>query len=158
MCKAVEAYGCYEESFLLTISVNGGIMGKIIMNICASADSFGAYSENCEGIYAAGDTIDACKKDVEKVIELIKKNLPEDQWPEQITGDYQLVWHYDTQSLLLNYATLLSLAGLERLTGIHQKQLWAYMHGRSKPRKQQKERIENALHRFADELTNVSVI
>ena len=22
-------------------------MGKIIMNICASADSFGAYSENC---------------------------------------------------------------------------------------------------------------
>ena len=134
MCKAVEAYGCYEESFLLTISVNGGIMGKIIMNICASADSFGAYSENCEGIYAAGDTIDACKKDVEKVIELIKKNLP------------------------LNYATLLSLAGLERLTGIHQKQLWAYMHGRSKPRKQQKERIENALHRFADELTNVSVI
>lgn len=74
-------------------------MGKIIMNICASADSFGAYSENCEGIYAAGDTIDACKKDVEKVIELIKKNLPEDQWPEQIKGDYQLVWHYDTQSL-----------------------------------------------------------
>lgn len=133
-------------------------MGKIIMNICASADSFGAYSENCEGIYAAGDTIDACKKDVEKVIELIKKNLPEDQWPEQIKGDYQLVWHYDTQSLLLNYATLLSLAGLERLTGIHQKQLWAYMHGRSKPRKQQKERIENVLHRFADELTNVSVI
>lgn len=133
-------------------------MGKIIMNICASADSFGAYSEDCEGIYAAGDTIDACKKDVEKVIELIKKNLPEDQWPEQIKGDYQLVWHYDTQSLLLNYATLLSLAGLERLTGIHQKQLWAYMHGRSKPCKQQKERIENALHRFADELTNVSVI
>lgn len=37
-------------------------MGKIIMNICASADGFGAYSENCEGIYAAGDTIDACKK------------------------------------------------------------------------------------------------
>ena len=133
-------------------------MGKIIMNICDSADSFGAYSENCEGIYAAGDTIDACKKDVEKVIELIKKNLPEDQWPEQIKGDYQLVWHYDTQSLLLNYATLLSLAGLERLTGIHQKQLWAYMHGRSKPRKQQKERIEHALHRFADELMNVSVI
>ena len=50
-------------------------MGKIIMNICASADSFGAYSENCEGIYAAGDTIDACKKDVEKVIELIKKKM-----------------------------------------------------------------------------------
>ena len=40
-------------------------MEKIVMNLCASADSFGAYSENCEGIYAAGDTIEACKKDAE---------------------------------------------------------------------------------------------
>lgn len=128
------------------------------MNLCASQDSFGAYSENCEGIYAAGDTIEACKKDVERAIELIKKNLPEDRWPKPIKGDYCLVWHYDTQSLLLNYGSLLSLSGLERLTGIHQKQLWAYMHGRSKPRRQQKERIEQAIHRFAGELADVKVV
>ena len=128
------------------------------MNICASNDSFGAYSENCDGIYAAGDTVEACKQDVEKAIELIKENLPEERWPEEIKGEYRLVWHYDIQSLLLNYGSLLSLSGLERLTGIHQKQLWAYMHGRSKPRRQQKERIENALHRFAGELSDVSVI
>lgn len=64
------------------------------MNICASSDSFGAYSENCEGIYAAGNTIEECKKDVETVISLIKKNLPEEQWPEQIRGEYRLVWNY----------------------------------------------------------------
>ncbi|MDO4181765.1 MAG: hypothetical protein Q4D36_10815 [Bacteroidales bacterium] len=133
-------------------------MEKIIVNICASSDSFGAYSENCEGIYAAGDTIEACKKDVEKAIALIKKNLPESQWPEQIKGEYKLVWHYDVQSLLLNYGTMLSLSGLERVTGIHQKQLWAYMHGRSKPRKQQKERIEESLHRFAGELADIAVL
>lgn len=133
-------------------------MKEIIMNICASNDSFGAYSENCDGIYAAGDTVEACKQDVEKAIELIKENLPEERWPEEIKGEYRLVWHYDIQSLLLNYGSLLSLSGLERLTGIHQKQLWAYMHGRSKPRRQQKERIENALHRFAGELSDVSVI
>ena len=69
-------------------------MEKIIMNICASFDSFGAYSENCEGIYAAGNTIEECKKDVETVISLIKKNLPEEQWPEQIKRKYQLVWNY----------------------------------------------------------------
>lgn len=69
-------------------------MEKIIMNICASSDSFGAYSENCEGIYAAGNTIEECKKDVETVISLIKKNLPEEQWPEQIRGEYRLVWNY----------------------------------------------------------------
>lgn len=128
------------------------------MNICASSDSFGAYSENCDGIYAAGNTIEECKKDVITAIELIKKNLPEEQWPEQIRGEYRLVWHYDVQSLLLYYGTMLSLSGLERVTGIHQKQLWAYMHGRSRPRKQQKERIEESLHRFADELADVGVI
>lgn len=128
------------------------------MNICASSDSFGAYSENCEGIYAAGNTIEECKKDVETAISLIKKNLPEEQWPEQIKGEYKLVWHYDVQSLLLYYGTLLSLSGLERVTGIHQKQLWAYMHGRSKPRQQQKERIAQALHRFAGELADVEVV
>jgi len=127
------------------------------MNICASSDSFGAYSENCDGIYAAGNTIEECKKDVVTAIELIKKNLPEEQWPEQIKGEYRLVWHYDVQSLLLYYGTMLSLSGLERVTGIHQKQLWAYMHGRSRPRKQQKERIEESLHRFADELSDVGV-
>lgn len=128
------------------------------MNICASSDSFGAYSENCDGIYAAGNTIEECKKDVVTAIELIKKKLPEEQWPEQIRGEYRLVWHYDVQSLLLYYGTMLSLSGLERVTGIHQKQLWAYMHGRSRPRKQQKERIEESLHRFADELADVGVI
>ena len=69
-------------------------MEKIIMNICASSDSFGAYSENCDGIYAAGNTIEECKKDVVTAIELIKKNLPEEQWPEQIRGEYRLVWNY----------------------------------------------------------------
>ena len=64
------------------------------MNICASSDSFGAYSENCDGIYAAGNTIEECKKDVVTAIELIKKNLPEEQWPEQIRGEYRLVWNY----------------------------------------------------------------
>lgn len=82
-------------------------MEKIIMNICASPDSFGAYSENCEGIYAAGDTVEECKKDVEVAIALIKKNLPEERWPEQIKGEYTLIWHYDIQSLLLHYGSLL---------------------------------------------------
>lgn len=133
-------------------------MEKIIMNVCASSDSFGAYSENCEGIYAAGDTVEECKKDVETAIALIKKELPEDRWPEPLRGEYELVWHYDVQSLLLHYGTLLSLSGLERLTGIHQKQLWSYMHGRSKPRAQQKQRIESALHGLGEELASVGLL
>lgn len=38
------------------------------MTICASEDTFGAYSENCDGIWAAGDTMEVCKADIEKAI------------------------------------------------------------------------------------------
>lgn len=127
-------------------------MEKIIMTICASADSFGAYSENCEGIWAAGDTVEACKADAEKAIALIKENLPESQWPEPIKGDYEIEWRYDTESFMLYYGSIISLSGMERITGINQKQLWAYMHGRRKPRQAQKEKIINSLHKFAQDL------
>lgn len=133
-------------------------MKKLIINICASADSFGAYSENCEGIYAAGNTIDEVKADVEKAIKLIKEELPENRWPEQIKDEYEIEWHYDTQSLLLYYGTLMSLSGLEHITGVHQKQLWAYMHGRSKPRRKQAERIEDGIRNFGRELSTIAVV
>lgn len=132
---------------------------KIIINVCASQNSFGAYATNCEGIYASGDTIEDCKKDIQTAIQLIKKELPQEQWPAPLkNGPYTIEWHYDTQSLLLHYGTLLSLAGLERITGIHQKQLWAYMHGRSTPRKAQKDRIQNAVHAFGTELANLYIM
>lgn len=133
-------------------------MKKLIINICASADSFGAYSENCDGIYAAGNTIDEVKADVEKAIKLIKEELPENRWPEQIKDEYEIEWHYDTQSLLLYYGTLMSLSGLEHITGVHQKQLWAYMHGRSKPRRKQAERIEDGIRNFGRELSTIAVV
>ncbi|MCD8206910.1 MAG: hypothetical protein LUD72_03135 [Bacteroidales bacterium] len=133
-------------------------MKTIVMNICASKDSFGAYSENCDGIYAAGNTIEECKQDTFRAIELIRTNLPEEQWPEPLNEEYNIVWHYDIQSLLLHYGNIMSLSGLQRLTGIHQKQLWSYMHGRSRPRVKQKKRIETALHSLASELATIVVI
>lgn len=68
------------------------------MNICASCDNFGAYSENCEGIFASGDTIEQVKADTYEAIRLIKENLPEERWPEQIKGEFEIEWHYDAQS------------------------------------------------------------
>ena len=52
-------------------------MKKIIMMVERSKDYFDAYSDNCDGIYAAGNSIDGVKADAEKAIELIKQTLPE---------------------------------------------------------------------------------
>lgn len=73
-------------------------METIIMVIEKSENHFGAYSENCEGIFAAGDTLEAVKADTLEAIRLIKKNLPSDQWPSQLLGEFEIVWVFKPQS------------------------------------------------------------
>lgn len=127
----------------------------LIMHICASKDGYGAVSENCEGIYAAGDDIKATKADVYEAIRLIKKNLPEERWPEPIKGDFEIEWHFDAQAFLKYYDGILTNAAMERLTGINRKQLWNYANGVSKPREKAREKINNALHGLGKELLSV---
>lgn len=132
-------------------------MSKLIINICASADSFGGFSENCEGIYAAGDSVKEVKADVLNAIELFKEDNPPEQWPQAIKEEWPIEWHYDVESLLKYYEGIISNAALERLTGINKKQLWNYSHGVSKPRKEAKRKIENALHTLGQELLEFSL-
>ncbi|WP_289742011.1 helix-turn-helix transcriptional regulator [uncultured Duncaniella sp.] len=132
-------------------------MEKIIMVIEKSSDFYSGYSDNCDGIYASGDSIEAVKADTEKAIELIKENLPEDQWPQIIKGDFEIEYHLDVVSFLEYYSRFLSLAGLGRITGINQKQLSNYMNRRAVPRRKQIDRISDGLHKFASELMSVTL-
>lgn len=132
-------------------------MEKITFIIERSKDLFDAYSEQCEGVYGAGESIEACRKDVEESIRLIKQELPREQWPAQIRGDYELEFRLDARSFLDYYSSFISLAGMERITGVNQKQLSNYVHRRAVPRPQQVERIREGLHRFARELLSVTL-
>lgn len=69
---------------------------KLIISIGANGDHFGAYSENCEGIYAAGDSVAEAKADVLETIRLIKENTPYDELPEPLKGEYEIEWHFDS--------------------------------------------------------------
>ena len=130
---------------------------KIIMIIEKSDDHFDAFSDNCDGIYAAGNSVDSVKADTLEAIRLIKKNLPEEQWPEEIKGDLEIEWKLDTQSFLEYYSKYMSLAGMERATGINQKQLSNYLNKRAVPRKKQTDRIINGIHKFATELMTTTL-
>lgn len=132
-------------------------MEKIIMAIEKTSDHYDAYSENCDGIYAAGDSIEAVKEDTARAIEAIRKNLPEAQWPEPLKGDYRIKWKLDVQSFLEYYREYLSLSGLEKITGINQKQLSNYLNHRAVPRRRQAERISEGLHKFAEELLSITL-
>ena len=51
-------------------------------------------------------------------------------------------------------AGIFSLAGMEKLTGINQKQLWSYMNGTT-PRKAQRDRIEQGFRNLNQDLSTL---
>lgn len=65
---------------------------------------------------------------------------------------------YDTASFLAYYSKILSLSGLQRITGINQGQLSHYVTGHRKPSPKTVKKIEESLHAFADEIGNIRFI
>lgn len=62
---------------------------------------------------------------------------------------------YDTASFLEHYSKFISLAGLERLTGVNQGQLSHYLTGRRRPSQKTIEKIQSKLHSFGKELQHL---
>lgn len=81
----------------------------------------------------------------------------EEPYPAIFDNNYELVYKFDVQSLLLYYQGIFSFSALQAITGINQKQLAHYAAGRSKPRTQQAEKIANGLHKLAKDLMSVTV-
>ncbi|HHU25355.1 MAG TPA: type II toxin-antitoxin system HicB family antitoxin [Bacteroidales bacterium] len=131
-------------------------MKTIQIIIERSSDSFGAYAKNVKGIYGAGDTVEECKQSILDAIETIK-TFDNDQIPAALKGDYNLVYKFDTESLLQYYKGILSNSAIERLTGINQKLIHQYSTGLKKPRPAQREKIQEGLHRLGRELLEIEL-
>jgi len=107
-----------------------------------SADLFNAYAEQAEGIYGGGDTVAEAKQSVIDAIRLLKEHNTDENIPPILKGSYELVYKFDTISLLEYYKGIFTHASLEKLTGINQKQLQHYASGHRNPRPAQREKIE----------------
>lgn len=134
-------------------------MKKIEAIIEKAKDGF--YSAHCvtEMFTGGGNTAEEAKKDMLEQMKFYKETAIEDgfEYPAFLDGEFEMVYKFDAESLLEYYSGILSLSGLEKITGIHQKQLWNYLHGKSKPRKAQIEKIEHGLHNLGSELLSISL-
>lgn len=129
---------------------------KLSIIIERGNDMYGAWAENLPGIYAAGDTIEGVKKEILQAISLYKKHNT--KIPIILEEAYEIDWKFDTASFLKYVSGIFTKAALERLTGINQKQLGHYASGLKKPRKQQVEKINKALHAFVEEMRMVELV
>ena len=120
----------------------------------ASDGTFDVYCKD-DIFSGAGATIDAAKEDMARQMAFYKETALQQgfKYPAFLDGDYEVHYTVDATSMLKYYVNsgIFSLSGLEKLTGINQKQLWSYMNG-TRPRKNQAERIERGFRSLQNDL------
>lgn len=133
------------------------VMKTILVKIERNKDGFGVYAEN-EVFTGMGDTLDEAARNMKEGIGLYVETMKEAgmSYPAYLDGDYMFEYEYDMQSMVSYYAGIVGFSGLEKITGIHQKQLGAYAKGESNPRRGQTDRFIAGLHSFGAELNAIS--
>ena len=120
----------------------------------------GTYDIFCrdEIFSGAGTSIDEAKKDLLRQMEFYKETARKEgfKYPVFLDEEYEIVYRIDAPSLMRYYvaAGVFSLAGLEKVTGINQKQLWAYLNG-TRPRRRQSDRIEAGFRALSQDLSAI---
>jgi len=133
-------------------------MEKIVVTVELSENNYSSYIEILPGCLSTGKTFEELKRNMNEAVEFHLETSREfgDEISVVFLGDYELVFSFDTQSLLLHYRGIFTNAALQRITGINQRQLQHYASGASRPRPEQKKRIEAALHHLGEELMSVA--
>lgn len=121
--------------------------------------TFSVYCKN-EIFSGVGDTLEAAKKSMLEQMQFYKETAVREgfKYPDFLDGEFTVEYKTDAASLLRYYVEsgIFSLAGLQKVTGINQKQLWSYLNG-TKPRKAQEERIVSGFHNLSDDLKTLFV-
>ncbi|MDO4704431.1 hypothetical protein [Tannerella sp.] len=120
----------------------------------ASDGTYGAYAEGDYPITGMGDSVEACKQ---SVLDSIETNIEIGYLEGLAHQEYELIYRFDTESLLQYYKGIFSNPAFERLTGINQKLMHQYATGLKKPREAQRKRIEKALHQLGKELLAIEL-
>lgn len=118
---------------------------------------FGDDTKNLTfSLLGQGNTVEEAIEDFYNSKDEIKEMYIESgkYFPENLEFNFK----YDTASFLSYYSKVLSLAGLQRITGVNQGQLSHYVTGRRKPSAKTVEKIEKSLHAFANEISQVHFV
>jgi len=119
--------------------------------------SFGIFTPDLESTIAGeGKTVAEAKEDFVNSVNEVSAYF--DETGNQSLKDIEFEYKFDVASFLQYYSNILSLAGLERLTGINQGQLSHYVTGRRKPSPKTVEKIEKSLHDFAAEISDIQFV
>lgn len=107
------------------------------------------------GVLGDGSTPTEAIEDFKASLVEMKESYEEDG---EVFPEIEFEFKYDIPSFLQHYAYAFTLAGLERITGINQKQLGHYISGFRTPSPKTIHKIEEKIHKFAEELNAVRFV
>jgi predicted RNase H-like HicB family nuclease len=133
-------------------------MKTIKVKLELGRDGYGVSFEGIPNIYGFGETVESAKMDAKAVLESFVEALKKygKPIPEILTGDYELKFEFDIEALLKYINGTVTKTALAKASGINPSQLSHYSSGLRKPRKEQREKIVNGLHKLGKELLSVS--
>ncbi len=130
-------------------------MKKVKVFIEKGVDGYSAYMDDTPLDYSCvgqgsnvEETIEDFRAAYREMRELYKERV---EYFEEVDFDF----YYDIPSFLQEYAYAFTLAGLERITGVNQKQLGHYISGYRKPSEKTIRKIENSIKNFSKQLSAV---
>jgi predicted RNase H-like HicB family nuclease len=134
-------------------------MEKVVVTVEVTDNNYAAFIEILPGCVSTGKSLNELKANMNEAIagHLEVSREFGDEIPEPFLTEYELIFRFDTQSLLQHYRGIFTNAALQRLTGINQRQLQHYASGISRPRPEQEKRIEAALHQLGEDLLSVKL-
>lgn len=104
------------------------------------------------GVIGTGDSVQEAMNDFLAGYQEMKEYVESTGQPFQ---EAAFVFKYDIPSFLQEFAFAFSLAGLQRITGVNQKQLSHYISGFRKPSRKTISKIEDGIHVFSQQLSAV---
>jgi hypothetical protein len=107
------------------------------------------------GMMGEGASVEEAIQDFQSGYEEMKA-LYKEEGKNFVEAEFE--YHYDTASFLQFYTNYFSLAGLSRLTGIHQGQLSHYVTGVRKPSLKTIQKMDSSVHNFAKNLNQVQFV
>lgn len=134
-------------------------MEKVQITINRAKDgTYSAYCNEHPALFGSGATPQKAKDELVETLRLVKEDGKEKAfiYPSWLDGEYELITNWDVQTMLEYYTGIITTTALGNISGIHPKQIWAYAHGISHPRKSQICKIQNAIHNLGRELLNSS--
>jgi hypothetical protein len=131
-------------------------MEKLKVLINKAGEGVSANIPELDGFVISRPSIAALKKDIrESVCFHIEGLYPEEHAP-WMEGDFDFEFVFcDIPSLISGYGDTMNQSHLARIAGMNESQMRQYVSGIKKPSKKVLQRIEEGLHRYADEIQNI---